>query len=475
MNPSSPPLITLDAALRLDARQNKANHRRHLNPRLAVLLEFIGAGHPVARASGAHYWDAAGNRYLDFLSAFGALPFGHNPPAIQDAVARVRETPNLVEGLSLVAGALAHNLSALAPPGLSRVFFANAGTEVVDTAVKLARAATGRSRMVACLGGFHGRSLGALSLMDRAEHHAAFDPLQRDVSFVPFGDADALDAVLSRRDAAAFVVEPVQGEAGMIDPPPGYLATARSLCARYGTLFVADEVQTGLCRTGRMFALDREQVVPDVLLLGKALGGGVMPLSALLTTDKLFRAAQGGTPYSPFHESTYAGNTWACAAGMATLEMLTTERAEARATEAGAYLLAGVKALQRVHPAIRAVRGVGLMIGVELAPPIAGGVSRATAAVLGHVRPGYFTGMLIRELLVKHRIMTAYTLNNPDVLRLQPPLTVTRDQMDEVVGALDESLTRTRHLAPAAARTITALTKAQFTVMRPGPLTRSRP
>jgi putrescine aminotransferase len=294
--------------------------------------------------------------------------------------------------------------------------------------------------------------------MDRAEHHGAFGPLHRDVSFVPFGDADALDAALSRRDAAAFVVEPVQGEAGMIEPPPGYLGTARALCARYGTLFVADEVQTGLCRTGRMFALDHE--------LGKALGGGVMPLSALLTTDRLFRAAQGGTPYSPFHESTFAGNTWACAAGMATLEMLTKERAGERAREAGAYLVARLKALQRVHPAILAVRGAGLMIGVELAPAIAGGMTWAAAAVLTHVQRGYFTGMLIRELLVKHRIMTAYTLNNPSVLRLQPPLTVTRDQMDEVVDALDEGLTSARHLAPAGVRMMTALTRAQFTVMR---------
>ena len=330
------PLITLEEALRLDQRQNVAYHRRHLNSRLTALLELIKADKPLVRASGLYFWDSGGNQYLDFLCGYAALSLGHNHPRVCEAVDKVKALPNLVEGLSLLAGALAHNLVVLAPGELQRVYFANSGAEVVDAAIKLARAATDRVKLVACRKGFHGRTIGALSVMDRREYTDPFKPLLADVTIVPFGDSGALEAALRRRDVAGFVVEPIQGEAGIIIPPEGYLKAARDLCTHYGTLLIADEVQTGLGRTGMMFAVEHENVVPDVLLLGKALGGGVMPLSALLTTDALWRASKGGTARSPFHTSTFGGNTRACAAALATLEVLTEERLTERAAASGA-------------------------------------------------------------------------------------------------------------------------------------------
>lgn len=434
------PLITLEHALELEHHQNVAYHQNHLNPRLTTLLEIIKADKPLVHASGAHFWDSDGHQFLDFLCGFAALSLGHNHPRVCEAVEQVKSLPNLVEGLSLLSGALAHNLANLTRGELQRVYFANSGAEVVDAAIKLARAATGRAKLVACHNGFHGRTIGALSLMDRRDYHDPFAPLLTDVVFIPFGDSEALERALRRRDVAGFIVEPIQGEAGIIVPSAGYLNSARELCTRYGTLLIADEIQTGLGRTGTMFAVNAEQITPDALLLGKALGGGVMPLSALLTTEDLYSASKGDTPRSPFHTSTYGGNTRACAAGLATLEVIIGERLVERASESGAYLLNRLRDLQRRQPLIADVRGQGLMVGVEFAPATHGLATLATGGLINRLSHDYLTGLIIKRLLTRHRIMTGFTLNNPKVLRLQPPLNVDRRHIDYVVSSLEETL-----------------------------------
>jgi len=375
---------------------------------------------------------------------------------------RIKTLPNLVEGLSVLEGALAHNLATLAPGALQRVYFANSGTETVDAAIKLARAVTGRAKLVACHNGFHGRSIGALSLMDRRELRESFAPLLTDVAFVPFGDAEALEAVLGKRDVAGFLVEPIQGEAGIILPPPGYLQTARDLCTHYGTLFIVDEIQTGLGRTGTMFAIDYEQVIPDVLLLGKALGGGIMPLSALLTTDALWRRGKGGTPLSPFHPSTFGGNTRACAAGLATLEVLLDERLPERAATQGTYLLDQLRHLQRRYALIADVRGRGLMIGIEFAPATRGPLTLITGGRLNQLSHNYLSGLILTDLLTQHHIMTAYTLNNPNVLRLEPPLNIEREHLDYLVASLDNTLKKIGNFTRAALRSWRLLFQAHF-------------
>jgi putrescine aminotransferase len=453
-------LISLEEALRITRAENLGHHRRHLNDGMSRLAELIGFDEPVVRAQGPFFWDADGNRYLDFLGGFGALSLGHNPPEVCAAVERVASWPNLVEGLSTLEGALAHNLAALAPGSLSRVFLANSGAEVVDSAIKLARAATGRVKLIACEKGFHGRTLGALSVTERREYREPFRPLLEDVVFIPFGDDAALQAALAPRDAAGFIVEPIQGEAGIVVPPAGYLARARALCAAHGTLMIADEVQTGLGRTGGLFAVEAEGVVPDVLLLGKALGGGVMPLSALLTTEELYRAARCDGARSPLQTSTYGGNTRACAAGIATLQAIRDRGLVERAASSGAYLLGRLRELQRRQPLIASVRGRGLMIGIEWAPATRGLATVGTAGGLNRLSREYLAGLVVSRLLQEHRIMTAFTLNDQNVLRLQPPLDVELEHVDHVVEKMEQTLLDIGSFVRGAAGSLPRLIRA---------------
>lgn len=433
-------LIGLDDALAMSRREVAELHNQHLNPRLVKLLRLIQADTPVVRAAGSWFWDAEGARFLDCLTGFGATSFGSHHLRIERALQAVKDLPVLIQGLNHLSAALAHNLATLAPPGLSRAYFGNSGAEAVDASIKLARGATGRKKLVACQGCFHGRSIGALSLMDHRDFREDFEPLLADVAHVKFGDADELEDSLRKRDVAGFIFEPIQGEGGMIVPPPGYLRVVRDLCSKYGTLMIADEVQTGLGRTGKLFAIDWEDVAPDALLLGKPLGGGVMPLSAALTTDALFTACKAATPRSPFHTPTFGANSRACAAGLASLELLVCERLPERAEKSGAYLLDRLRELKRRHPIIADVRGRGLMIGVEFAAPTHGFGTAVTGAILNRLGKGVLCGLAIMQLHTRHHLMTAYTLNNPDVLRFEPPLNIEREQLDYVVDALDQVL-----------------------------------
>jgi putrescine aminotransferase len=432
-------IITLEEALALKREEVIGLHEQYLNPRMMKVYEFIGLNHVPVRAEGAHFWDASGTRYTDVLSAFGALAFGHNPPELLNALEMLRDrgVPNMVDGPGPLPAALAKNLAMLAPGDLKRVYLANSGTEAVDAAIKLARSATGRSQLVACRGAYHGRSIGALSVMDRQDYRRRFEPLLAGVQFVNFGDADELEAVLKARKAAAFVVETIQGEGGMVAPPPGYMERVRRICSETGTLFVLDEIQCGLGRSGKLFAFEHFCVEPDCLLLGKALGGGVMPLSALITTGELWKAGMGDRPESPFHMSTYGANSSACAVGLRLLEMLCADGVIPNAAGQGDVLAQRLRELKTRHPLIDEVCGTGLMAGFRLAR--AGFVQR----IIGDHADGRYllSALLLQRLIVKHQILTAVTLNNADVIRVQPPLNVASDVIDAFIDALDESLT----------------------------------
>jgi len=440
---SAKSLIGLREALQMDGREAVQYEVRHLNPRVLKLWEFAGLGESQVRASGPFIWDEKGKRRADFFGYAGSLNFGHNHPRLQAALNQVSEAPNLSEGPNVLAAVLAHNISKLAPGELTRAYFGNSGTEAVDAAIKMARAVTGRPGIVSCQGAFHGRSIGALSVTDRADHRQAFEPLLPGSRVVPLGDAARLEEALAAEDVAAFLVEPLQGEAGMIVPPDGYLNEARALCSRFGTLLVFDEIQTGMGRTGKFVACQHDGVVPDCLLLGKAMGGGLMPLSALLTTDELWRKARGEETASPFHTATYGGNVRACAIGIAGLETLVEEDLMARAEASGDYLLERLRQLQSRHPVISAVRGRGLMIGVEFAPPeIASGLAglaNSSPSARADARQ-LFVGLLIRRLAREHGLITGITLHNPNVLRLQPPLNMDQDLLTHCVDSLDQSL-----------------------------------
>ncbi|MGH7729314.1 MAG: aspartate aminotransferase family protein, partial [Vulcanimicrobiaceae bacterium] len=384
------------------ADETVENYRRFLNPTLARVMKLSGS--PVAvRAHGTTIVGSDGKEYLDFAGGYGVFTLGHSHPRV---VAAVREQ---LERMSLSSktmfeppvGRLARALAELAPGELSISFFANSGAEAVEGALKLARAATARTAFVAADGAFHGKSFGALSVSGRERYRTPFAPLLADVRRVPFGDLEALAAALP--GAAAFIVEPVQGEGGVRVPPAGYLPAARELCTQTGALLVLDEVQTGLGRCGATFACELEGVVPDVLVLAKGLSGGIVPIGAYLTTPKLWNAAYGKAPL--LHTSTFGGNPLACAAALAALEVLRDEQLVENARARGEELLAGARAVAARHPQVIAeARGLGLLVGVEL-------------------RSEGYGGTIIPEMLARG-VTAAWTLNDQRTIRLEPPLIV---------------------------------------------------
>lgn len=434
-------MLTLDEALKLDRAAISKLYKEHVNPGLATMLGLLDFDKRFVRAEGPYLWDAEGNRYIDCLGAYGALNLGHNPPAVLSALEKVRGRPNLLQAsLNPLAAALAHNLSAVAPGDLRHCFFCNSGAEAVEGALKLARAATGRSEIVYCEGSFHGKTFGALSVTGRPKYQKPFEPLLPGCRAIPYGDLAALEKALKDSRAAAFIVEPIQGEGGIIVPPEGYLAGARELTSRYGTLLIVDEVQTGFGRTGALFACQHEGVAPDILCLAKSLGGGVMPVGAFLTTPALWQRAYGSLEKSLLHTSTFGGNTWAMAAGLAALQAVVEGNLAQAAREKGEFLLQRLKSLAQKYPLVTAVRGRGLMIGIEFVGETKGFLDRLTGGAVGRLQQEYAASLVAGLLLNKHRILTAYTLNNPNVIRLEPPLTIGYEDLERVVDALEDVL-----------------------------------
>jgi putrescine aminotransferase len=437
-------LLDLQETLSLDRAQVKDFHKKYLNAGLATMLELLSFDRLFVRAQGISVWDSQGREYLDFLGGYGALNLGHNHPKVLAALQRVQALPNILQAsLGILTAALAHNLALITPGRLQRSFFCNSGAEAVEGAIKLARAATGRSGVIYCQGSFHGKTMGALSVTGREKYQKPFAPLLPQCQAIPFGDLQSLEKALQSRQAAAFIVEPIQGEGGINVPPPGYLRKARELCSRYGTLFIADEVQTGFGRTGYMFACEAENVEPDIMCLAKSLGGGMMPMGAYITTDEIWKKAYGGMEKALLHTSTFGGNTMACAAALTAIQVIYEENLVEQAREKGAYFLARLKELQERFPLLKEVRGRGLMIGLEFNQP-GGLASKVTFGLATRLAEEYTGSLVAGELLNNHGIITAYTLNNPNVIRLEPPLCVTREQIDRVVTALEEIFTRHR-------------------------------
>ena len=452
-------LFSLDEALALSRTEVRALHERHLNQPLAKEMALLDYDRRFARASGAEIWDEKGVRYLDLLGGYGALNLGHNHPRVLEAMRLMaeRSAPSLIPAaLGALPAALAHNLTQVLPEGLARAFFCNSGAEAIEGALKMARAATGKQKIIYCENSFHGKTFGALSVTGREKYRKPFEPLLPGCESVPFGDAGALASKLKKNDVAAFIVEPIQGEGGVIVPPEGYLGEARALCRRHHALLIVDEVQTGFGRTGKMFACQHENVVPDIICLSKSLGGGVIPIGAYVALDSVYQSAYGSLSRSLLHTSTFSGNPWACAAAIAAINAIVEGDLPAQAEAKGEYLLPKLQALGEKHALVSEVRGRGLMIGVEFAQP--GGVG----AIFKGLSREYLASMIAAELLTKHNILTAYTLNNPNVIRLQPPLIVTTGQLDEVAAALDETLGRCKSAVGATVSTLKTAARGIF-------------
>ena len=433
--------ITIKDAMQANGEQCKNLHKEYLNTSIVTMLSLLKFDRNFVSASGTSVWDDEGVEYLDFLGGYGALNLGHNHPDVISAVQSVAALPNILHvTLGSLTGALAKNLADITPGKLQRSFFGNSGAEAVEGALKLARIATKRHVLVYCHGSFHGKSFGALSVTGRIKYQMPFQPLLPDCFAVQFGDIASLEQVLREKSVAAFIVEPIQGEGGIIVPPVGYLAQARELCTKYGTLLIADEIQTGLGRTGQLFACEYEQVEPDILCLAKSLGGGIMPISAYITTHEIWKKAYGNMEKATLHTSTFGGNTWAAAAGLAALEVTFHENLVLQAREKGEYFIKGLKQLQEKYPLLKEVRGRGLMIGLEFNQPI--GFAKKALPGLNKISQEYLGSLIAGELLNKYHIITAFTLNNPNVIRMEPPLAVTYEQLDKVLNALEEIFSR---------------------------------
>jgi putrescine aminotransferase len=396
------------------ANETYENYREFVNPSLARVMKLSGS--PVeVRAQGCTIWDHSGKAYLDFAGGYGVFTLGHNHPRVVDAVrAQLERIPLSGKTMfNVLLGRAARRLAELAPGDLQLSFWCNSGTEAVEGAIKLARAATGRAKIVGTLDAYHGKTLGALSVSGREAFQSPFRPLLADCVTVPYGETESLEKALE--GAAAFVVEPVQGEGGVNVPPAGYLRAARELCDRTGALFIADEVQTGLGRCGYRFACNRDDVVPDVMTLAKGLSGGVIPVGAFIARPQIWSRAFGHDPL--VHTSTFGGGELACAAAIAAMDVLEEERLAEQARARGEQLLNGARAIAREYPAVvREARGLGLLVGVELS------------------NEGY-GGYIIPEML-RGGVTAAWTLNAQRVIRLEPPLIVNPEQIDHALAAL---------------------------------------
>jgi len=368
--------------------------------------------------------DLLGREYIDCLGGYGIFSAGVNHPTIVKAVTDQlgRMALNSQELLEPWRAALAKVLAEVTPGGLQNSFFINNGTDAIEGAIKLARLYTKRHTFISTLGGFHGKSMGSLSLMGKASFREPFQSGLQDVRFVPYGDAGALEDELARCDAvgthvAGVVLEPVQGEAGGVAPPDDYLPRARAACTKYGALLIADEIQTGMGRTGRLWGVDHWDVVPDIMCLGKSLGGGVMPLSAFIANPTVWEVM---IPNPIIHSTTFGGNPLACAAGLAAIQVTLAEDLPGQAAAKGEFLLHELAALQRRYPQVLAdAHGKGLLIGMEF--------------------PAQEIGWQVAAGLFKRGVLVAGTYSKAQVIRIEPALGIPMALLQEMLSRLEDT------------------------------------
>src|SRR3954469_13450993 len=410
-------------------------HAQTINPQFVRLLRTIGFDRRWARAQGAYLWDDSGERYLDVLGGFGMFNVGRNNARVRAALVEALEldTPGSVQlGVSALPGLLAEELLRRLPGRLGRVLFVNSGTEAVEAAIKLGRAATRRPRVLSAEHGFHGLTLGSLSANGNAEFTDPFGPLLPGFDRVPFNDPEALERELAREDVAVFLVEPVQGK-GVVLPDPGYLEAAQALCRRYGTLFCVDEVQTGLGRTGRMFAFEHWGLEPDMVTIAKSISGGYVPSGALVLRARELEAVFDSLEHAVRHGSTFAPNDLAMAAGLATLAEPDEQRLVERSRDLGARLLERTRPLVERFGVVRDVRGLGLMWAIEFGEPPRG--SRAWRAI-ERAQQGLFAQFVLIPLFSQHRILSQVAGHGLNVIKAIPPLVLTEQDVDVFADAL---------------------------------------
>ncbi len=416
-------------------------NQRYLNRQLGRVVKTLGFDRQWVHGRGEYLIDADGEEYLDLYAGYGVFSLGRNHPFVRDQLISVMaaEPANLPQiGVTTLAGVLAEELVGRAPDSLDAAVLCSSGTEAVEAALKLARAATGRSRILYCERAFHGLSIGSLSVNGNAEFREPFEPLLPGCDPIPFGDLDALRGALRAGDVAAFIVEPIQGK-GVFVAPDGYLAQAGELCRAAGALLIVDEVQTGLARTGEFLCLDHWGVQPDMVTLSKALSGGFVPIGALLCSRAVFDATFDSMENSVVHGSTFGNNDFAAAAALATLTVIEREGLVERARRMGDLLMALTRPLVDRFEVVREVRGLGLMWGIELGPP-SGRAARRLWEAIERRQPGMFAQMVTVPLFHEHRILTQVAGHHMNVIKALPPLIISEDEVRRFAAALEQVL-----------------------------------
>lgn len=399
-----------------------SKYEKYINPSQARLFRFMGLASVEGSAEGWTITDSEGKQFIDCLGGYGMFALGHRNPAVVKAVEDALHTMPMCGKVlfNRQMADLAEKLAEITPGELQYSFFVNSGTEAVEGCLKVARLATKRTKFVAAENAFHGKTMGSLTATGRDLYRDPFKPLLDGFTHVPYGDIEAIKNAVDE-ETAAVILEPIQGEGGIIVPPDGYLRQVKEVCEAKGALLIADEVQTGIGRTGEWFGVNHDGVTPDLMACAKALGGGVMPIGAIIGTPRAWQ----GLIEAPFlHTSTFGGNQLACAAGIAAIKYIQKEDLLRRGRETGAYFKAGLEKIMQEYPEVIAqVRGRGMMIGIELTKEGAGG--------------------MLMSLMIDKKIIVAYTLNNPKVIRIEPPLIMPVEVVDHVLEEFREAVKMT--------------------------------
>ena len=411
-----------------------------VNPRWVSLLDLLDMNVRYERCQGAELFADDGTCYLDFLSGYCVHNTGHNHPYVIEALKQEldRSGPAMLQShVPELAGELGQRLCALAGGNLTKAFFCSSGSEGVEAAIKFSRATTKRDGLLYCEGAFHGLTCGALSLMDNAFWREGFGPLLADTKAIPFDDLAALEQQLRTRKYAAFFVEPVQSEGGIRVPAPDYLRAAQLLCKRYGTLLVLDEVQTGMFRTGRFLAAHHFDVQPDMLVLAKALSGGLIPVGAVLMTEEISETVYSSLQRAIVHTSTFGENGLAMRAGLATLDVLEQEDLGTRSIELGDLLRGLLNNALAPHEMFAGTRGLGLLSGIEFRPPAKLSL-RLSFQAFRAIHPAMFGQMLVMRFFRQENILTQMCSNNFMILKTAPPLVANPGQIRRFVDAAEQ-------------------------------------
>lgn len=420
-------------------------HEAYINPGFVSLLKTLGFGRAFTRAEGAYLYDADGRAYLDLLSGFGSIPVGYNHPALVNAI---QETLSLKPPSFLhiapnpYAGQLAEKLAARLGPPFVYSFFSNSGAEAVEGALKLAYAATRRTGVLYCAGAYHGLTLGALSLMGAEKLRAPFPSLP-DCEMVPFGSLDGVEKKLKTKRYAAFMIEPILIEGGVYLAPPEYFAKLSELCQRYGTALIFDEVQTGVGRTGKLFAYQWLGVRPDIVVYAKALSGGLLPIGGYTTSAEWFQRAYGRARDHGLHSSTFGGNSLSCAVACALLDLVSDAFLQ-EVEQIGEYLGHKLKGLST--PILKEVRGTGLIWGLRFTPPTSGLATLLTLGAPNAISQKLFAHWVAVRLL-EEGFVTETTTHEEEILRVEPSLLLTREEVDRFLVALQKILTENERFA----------------------------